>query len=152
MNIKKLFRQDSVSERHPDETSKSNRHYDLRGFIQFKKMLVYIDPLGWIELKGNNPEQIFTCLRLLDDPENSGKNAIIINNECRSNQLILLDRTCDRFYFGFDLLENIISKGVFPAKKAKGTDFSIVNEQFIVIIRNFKTFNIIRNLLDSSQV
>jgi hypothetical protein len=119
---------------------------------EFRLLKKYLSPLNYVEISNNSLKKTFRCLKLLDESKGTIPDAIIIDNESQSNQFILLDSTSDRFYFGLDQDEKMTSKGVFPSKKVRGTDITIVNDRFIVIVRTFKTFNIIRNLLDSTQI
>ena len=147
---KKLVFSPGSDEINPDQPC-SIGHFSSKGneFWLIKKDLSLFN---YIEISGYYPKKTFSCLKLLDEGKGTTPDAIIIDNESQSNQFILLDRKSDCFYFGFDMDEKMTSKGVFPSKKARGTDISIVNDMFIVIVRTFETFNIIRNQLDSNQV
>lgn len=147
---KKLVFSTGSDEINPDHPfSKGNVNSKGNVFRTIKK---YLSSLNYVEISGNSPKKTFSCLKLLDEGKGTTPDAIIIDNESQSNKFILLDRKSDYFYFGFDPDEKMKSKGVFPPKKARGTDISIVNDKIIVIVRTFETFNIIRNLLDSTQV
>jgi hypothetical protein len=145
---KKLVLFPGSDEINPDQPfSKGNVNSKGNEFRLIKK---YLSSLNYLEISDNFPKKTFSCLKLLEKTKGTIPDAIIINNESLSNQFILLDRTSDHFYFGFDQDEKMTSKGVFPSKKTSGTDISIVNDRFIVIVRTFETSNIIRNLLNST--
>ena len=97
--------------------------------------------LGYKVLKISDSQTVLNGLNLFENELFNCPDVLFIDNFIDTSYLMLLNNKVEHFCLGFDIDCQVTSKSSISVNKAKGNNFSMFSDRYIVIFKDHKKGN-----------